>query len=367
MKVLHVINDLSSGGAEKLVEEISIIMSTFKNVEVEVLLLEKNNNVFGKLLEDSFIPVGVVPLKKMRNPLNIYFIYKHIKKGDYDIVHSHLFPDKYWVAIVSRLYKNKKTKFVTTEHSTNNKRRNVNLLKPVEKFIYSSYDKIISISRNTQENLLEWLEFGDSGKFCVIENGIDVNFFKTAKQYKKKYLIENLNDQTILLCMVGRFSQQKDQLTLIKAMKYIHYDVRLILVGEGNRKEENEQYANDIGVESKVCFLGFRRDIDRILKTVDIVVLSSHWEGFGLAAVEGMAAGKPVIGTNVDGLKEVIGCENMLFDVGNARELADIINMLIKDKSFYQQKVKDSLYTCEKYDIENMVDKYIEIYLNISK
>ena len=106
--------------------------------------------------------------------------------------------------------------------------------------------------------------------------------------------------------MVARFSEQKDQPTLIKAIKELPENVHLLLIGEGTLKQKNENLAKEIGVSDKVHFLGFRNDVERILKTVDIVVLSSNWEGFGLAAAEGMAAGKPVIASKVEGLREIV-------------------------------------------------------------
>jgi glycosyltransferase involved in cell wall biosynthesis len=156
MKVLHIINNLGSGGAEKLIEEMLPLMNNEEGTKADVLLLTDNSNVFDKKLKNSGVKVDVIPLRNLHNPINIYYIRKYIIEGKYDIVHAHLFPTIYWVSIASKLIFKNKPKFVMTEHSTHNRRRERNYLRFLEKFIYASYDKIISISKRTQDNLVAW-------------------------------------------------------------------------------------------------------------------------------------------------------------------------------------------------------------------
>src|SRR6056297_1078254 len=115
MRVLHVINDLSSGGAEKLLEE-SLPLYKKHGVEVELLVINNKNNVYEKNLIDNNIKIYSLNKFKIRNPLNIFLIIKVIIEGDFDIVHSHLFPAKYWVSIASIFLRMKKFKNITTEH-----------------------------------------------------------------------------------------------------------------------------------------------------------------------------------------------------------------------------------------------------------
>jgi len=235
-------------------------------------------------------------------------------------------------------------------------------LRIIEKFVYSSYDKIISISQQTQNNLIKWLKSKNNDRFVVIENGIDLKKFKEAKPYLKHEINAKFDEDMKLICMVGRFVEQKDQATLIKAMKHIPSKVHLLLIGEGPSKEKNEVLVKQINLEDRVHFLGFRDDVPRILKTVDIVVLSSKWEGFGLAAVEGMAAGKPVIVSNVAGLREIVTGFGLIFGVGNSEELANKINQLINYPLKYNEVAGKCQQRANSYSIEKMVDEYIEQY-----
>lgn len=364
MKILHIINKLGPGGAEKLIEESLPIMNKAEGIKADVLLLTDENNVFDKKLKEEGIKIDVVPLRKPRNPINIYYIRKYIIKGQYDVIHAHLFPTIYWTSIASKLIFKGKPKLIMTEHSTHNRRREKAYLRLLEKFIYFSYDKIISISSKTQENLISWLKpkLSDLDKFLVIENGINTNRFSEARPYQKHEINSEFTENTKILCMVGRFSKQKDQATVIKSIKNLSEDVHLLLIGEGPLKNKSQDLAKEIGVEDRVHFLGFRDDVERIFKTSDIIILSSHWEGFGLAAAEGMAAGRPVIASDVDGLREVVQGAGIFFTKGNSEELFKIINSLIKNNYEYKKIAKLCLERADRFSIKKMVNKYMEVY-----
>ncbi|WP_082021825.1 glycosyltransferase family 4 protein [Sphingobacterium sp. T2] len=111
----------------------------------------------------------------------------------------------------------------------------------------------------------------------------------------------------------------------------------LLLVGDGVRKNELVKLVNENNLGNRVHFLGVRNDVNSILKSVDYVVVSSHWEGFGLAAVEGMAAQKPVLASNVKGLGEVVNGAGILFEKGNEQSLAENILTLHSNPLRYSE------------------------------
>lgn len=367
MRVLHIINSLGSGGAEKLIEESLPLMKKKSEFEFEILLLTDEKNVFESNLRNHGIPIYVLSLKKVYNPLNTFLIRKFIIKGNYDVIHVHLFPAQLWTALAVKTTFKNKIKLLTTEHNTHNRRREKKLLKYVDIFMYSQFIKIISISKKTEENLKSWLGANQSvsHKFITIENGINIKRFKSAKPYRKSRLINGIGDNTKIVCMVGRFSEQKDQKTLIKAIGELTDNTHLILIGEGPSKLHLKEFSEKLALQDRVHFLGFRSDVERVLKSSDIVVLSSNWEGFGLAAVEGMAAGKPVIATDVPGLREVVKDAGILFTKGDYKELANKISWLNNDSSAYSK----TAYACQKraqrYDIEIMVEKYLDVYRSL--
>lgn len=367
MKVLHLINNLGSGGAEKLLEDLIPLMNKMENIEADILLLTDKNNVFYNSLINKGVKVDIVKHKNMYDPRNIFEIRKHINKGGYDLVHSHLFPTQYWVALSRLFFWNKKVKFITTEHSTHNRRREKLYFRYIDKLIYSQYDSIISITEKTRGNLIDWIDPKRKkiDKHVVIENGVDIERIKEALPYKKSELIEGISEDTKLVCMVGRFSEAKDQPTLIRAISKLPEEIHLVLVGEGSLMLDNKALAGDLGMSDRVHFLGFRQDIPRILKTVDLVVLSSHWEGFGLAAVEGMAANKPVIVSDVEGLNSVLDDIGLKYKSMDFHKLSDMINEILSDKDIYFAKVNYSNIRCEKYNIKQKMKELTDIYQQV--
>jgi len=364
LKVLHVINNLGAGGAEKLIEETLPLLNKVKGIQAEVLLLTDENNVFQKNLEENGVKVEVIPLKNIYNPLNILQLRKYIDKGNYNIVHSHLFPSQYWVGITKVLLKSKSIKFVTTEHSNHNRRRDKSYFRLIDKYIYSKYDVIICITDKVRSNLIKWIRPSQKeiDKFIVINNGVNINKYREAIPYNKSEICDTFNEQTKLICMVGRFSEAKDHPTLIKAMSYVSNNIHLLLVGEGPLKEQNEIIASKIGVSDNVHFLGFRDDVDRILKTADIIVLSSHWEGLSLASIEAMASGKPFVASRVQGLEEVVDGFGLLFDEGDSEELGKIINKLLNDDELYKQVSKSCSIRANDFSVDAMIESMVSIY-----
>lgn len=362
IKILYVITSLKPGGAEKLIEESLPIMKINHNIDVEVLLLTDKGNIFDKKLKYNNIKIYVSPHKKIRSIKNLFYLLNHFKKNRYDIVHSHLFPCNYFVAIASKLIFTQKPKLITTEHNTHNKRRNKFYYRPIEKFVYSIYDYVVSISEGTEQALLNWINPKFSKKFIVIENGINLEEFINALPYNKTYLDNRFDNSSKLLVMVGSFSKQKDQSTIIRAMKDLSEDTFLILVGEGPMRLKNEYLAKELKVEERVNFLGIRSDVPRILKSSDIVILSSNWEGFGLAAAEGMASRKPVIASNVSGLAEMVKGAGFLYEKGNSIILKDMILSLLNNKTRYDIVAEKCYERSKKYDINRMVQEYLNIY-----
>ncbi|KXS42125.1 MAG: Glycosyltransferase [Candidatus Frackibacter sp. T328-2] len=366
MKILHVINNLGSGGAEKLIEDTLPVMNQYNDIKIELLILTKKNNVFDEKLKS--VGINIYNLEtNIYNPINIFRIRQLLKKNDYDLIHVHLFPTFYWVTIANMLNFRNKIPLVMTEHSTYNRRRKYKFFKIFDKLIYNQIDKIISISKDTQLNLKKWLDTNkDDNKFEIINNGINTEKFKNAEPYKKDDLLNPYSSGNILITMVGRFSEHKDQKTLIRAIKNLPNKFHLILIGEGNLKSDCENLVQNLKINDRVHFLGFRKDVERIMKTSDIIVLSSNWEGFGLVAVEGMAAGKPVIASDVNGLKEIVNGFGLLFEQGNEKELSFLINKLISDQDFYKEISNKCYNRAKDYSIRKMTNSLIKVYEKLS-
>jgi glycosyltransferase involved in cell wall biosynthesis len=364
MKILQIIDSLTSGGAEKLIADISLEIAKSNNYSVDILLLSDKNNVYQEELIINKVNIKVIPLRSIRNPFNILYITYFLIQNNYDVVHVHLFPATYWVSLAFRLLKRNKPKVIMTEHSTYNKRRSVKQFKVIEKFIYNNFDYIISISEETQNNILKWLEPKniDLGKFKVVNNGIDIKKFANASKYSiSEFNKKNISCQ-VFICMIGRFTDSKDHETLINAMRSLPDYIGLVLVGEGPKLDYIKNIVTQYGLDNRILFLGFRKDVNRIIKSMDVIVHSANWEGFGLAVVEAMAAGKPVIASNVDGLRNIVEDAGILFQKGNSSELRDAILNLINNEEMYIRISELCKLRAKKYSIQKTSLEYLSIY-----
>ncbi len=358
MKILHYINNLGSGGAEKLLSDILPLM---KEEGHEVFLViandEKNfkrnidvikaNNIFYKNLNTSFY-----------NPFQIFTIIRFIRKHKFDIVHAHLFPTQYWLAFAS-FFLPKTTKLVKTEHSVFNERKHYRVLKPLEKLVYSRYNGIIAITPKVKENLAQWLE--EKNKIRVIPNGINLAEMKKSTTQGQTY--DFLDDKFFNILMVGRFDGwQKDQLSLIKALEFLGNDVKLFFAGQGPYLETVKKEVQYRSIQNQVMFLGLRDDVYTLMSNVDLNVLSTNHEGLSGVTLEALASGKPFIGSDVEGVQEVVPSRDFLFPPKNPQALAEKIKEIKKNKALEKEMVISALRHVKSYDTSYMVEKYINEY-----
>ena len=350
MKILHIISSLEIGGAQRLLSDILPLIA--KEHEVSLLVNKDEDNDFSRKVKQAGVNVINSGCRNLHSPRNILRIAK-LAKG-YDIVHVHLFPTLYWAAFASLI---SPMKLVYTEHSTSNRRRGKWYFRPIERFVYSRYKKIISISQQTQDALTDWLSISNAGtRFVVINNGVNLSSFQDLKT-------EKLYPYTLI--MVSRFVESKDQMTVLRAMKRLPNDVHVIFVGDGEKFDSCKSYAHSYGLSDKVHFVGKQSDVASWIAQADLGIQSSNWEGFGLTAVELMAAGKPVVATNVDGLKQVVEGAGILFPVGDDVALAKAVKELIDSPDYYKQVSERCKDQSLKYDINNTAIKYLEIYRQI--
>ena len=349
MKVLHVISSLEIGGAQRLLSDL-LPLQTRAGIDVSLLVLKTEDTGFTRKVVDGGVPIISLGVRSFRNPLLAIRLQRIIK--NYDVVHAHLVHALYLCSIAAR---GLKTKLVYTEHSTSNNRRGKGFMRPIEKWIYGRYEKLISISEQTQVALQGWLQSNDN-RFVVIQNGVDTKVFSSIHREK----IPNS------LIMVSRFARSKDQETVIRAMKLLDEKVTVRFVGDGENLEHCKQVAKEMGVERQVVFLGARADVANLVAESYIGIQSSNWEGFGLTAVEMMAAGLPVIATEVDGLKQVVEGAGLLFSVGDVETLAQHVKHIFNDKIFYDSLSEASKERAGEYDVSMTARLYVDVYKSLS-
>jgi hypothetical protein len=361
-EVLHVINNLETGGAEKLLKNIIPVLHK-KGMKCSILTLDgKDTYISQELSEKNHVILNYIGKGlNIYNPLIIFKIRPYLK--NYEIIHVHLFPSQYWIAIAKKIFPSKSV-LITTEHSPDNRRRKLLIFRLFEQFIYRQYKYVVAVSNNTAENLRKYLNVSGE-RIRIVENGIDLRGINDALPYLKDELIPGCDENTKLILNVARFHKSKDHATLIKSMLHLPGDHHLVLVGEGELKSRFLEYAKELNLESRVHFLGARTDVERILKTVDIVVMSSFYEGLSLSAIEGMASKKPLIASDVAGLREIVEDTGLLYEPGNPEDLAEKVMLILGNKDLSEMIIKRCTKKALSYNIERTADSYIELYQSV--
>ena len=358
-KILYVINNLDTGGAERLLVEILPRLKR-ADLKVDVLILNSTNfPLLRELRENQAVTVLTIGNHSLYNPILILKLAPIFKR--YMIVHVHLFPSLYWVAI-AKIVSFSKTILVYTEHSTTNRRRNHSILKWVDRIIYRQYLKIVTVSTEVKFGLIKHLKM-KSSRFVTIPNGIDLQKFQDAVAFDRSSFTNDDNEKIII--QVSRFTSQKDQETVIRALPFINKPIRLLLVGKGEGMEELKILVDSLELSEKVFFLGIRTDVPNLLKMADVAVLSSHYEGLSLSGLEAMASGTPLVASNVPGLSNLVFGAGALFIHRDETDLACEINRLLEDTGYYAEMVNKCIERAKKYSIEKMVMHHLILYRHL--
>jgi glycosyltransferase involved in cell wall biosynthesis len=350
MKIAQIINTLDTGGAEKLTVELTSQLKHSVD-KIDIVVLKKSKTIFNT----NGLNIIYLGNYSLYNPLYILELIKILKK--YDVANGHLFPTLYWL-VVAKIISFSKVKLVYTEHNTSNRRRGNLVFKYFDHFIYSFIDHVICITESTKNNISQHLN--RTKNISVINNAIDLDKFQGVTIPNYDFFKTDFK-----IIQISSFRAQKDQMTALKAMKLLPHKIKLILVGDGPLREHHEKFVIDNKLNNRVIFLGNRADIPELLSFSQVVVQSSHYEGFGLTALEGMAANKPVVSSNVNGLNEVVANYGILFKPGDHLDLSKKILKLYKDDDYYDQVQKKCFGRSKDFSIVTMSNNYLKLYKSL--
>lgn len=235
--------------------------------------------------------------------------------------------------------------------------------KPAVTFSINKSDIVTSVSQSLKNDTLKL--FNITNEIVVIPNFIELN--KKIDDTKIPcYRSLIAKDQERVVTHISNFRKVKRIPDIIKIFHKIQQQIpsKLMMVGDGPEKEKAERLCHELGLTNKVIFFGNSSEIDKILSYSDLFLLPSETESFGLAALEAMACGVPVISSNSGGLPEVNfdGISGYLSDVGAVEEMAvNAIKILRDDFTLNQFKI-NALETAKQFDIRNILPMYEELY-----
>jgi len=231
-------------------------------------------------------------------------------------------------------------------------------------------DRLIALTQGERDDYLA-LSVGDPKKIVTIHSGVDIGLYLHAKvniQGKRKSL--GLKPEGLIVGTVGWLLPIKGPLYLLKAMAEVwetYPETILVYVGKGDLEEELRHEASRMGVYEKVRFLGWRDDIPEIMPVLDIFVFPSLNEGMGRVLVEAMAAGRPLVASNVGGIPDLIsqGENGVLVPAADPKALARELVFLISHPDTRKEMGKKGRRMAARFGTVSMVQKIEQLYHDV--
>ena len=293
-----------------------------------------------------------------------------VKLHKIDLLHVHYaIPHAYAGYMAKQMLKSEgiKIPMVTTLHGTD-----ITLVgkhpfyKTAVTFSINKSDVVTSVSQNLKEETYSLFDIKKD--IHVIPNFIELDKIKNiSKIASNRSVMANENEK--IITHISNFRKVKRIPDVIEIFYKIQQKIpsKLMMVGDGPEKVVAESLCNKLGISDKVIFFGNSNEIDKILSFTDLFLLPSETESFGLAALEAMAWGVPVISSNTGGLPEVNfdGISGYLSEVGNTEEMAqNAIKILDNEKTLLEFKLNASK-TATQFDIKKIVTLYENLYIDV--
>lgn len=360
-KIMFFLFSLSGGGAERTVVNIINNLDQTKFEPLLVLGTDKNNDYYYLLNKN--IRVRVLGCTKLR--YCTLKLSKCIKQEDPDLLFSTINANNI-ILLLAKILSFSKVPTIVREANNRTQSGSVTFFnKIITKILYNYFsDKVISLSEGVKNDLIRNFHVREQ-KINVIYNPIEVDKIQALSKEVVHDFNKNKNEK--ILVAVGRLVEQKDFKTLIKAFNRVskEVNVRLVILGKGPKEKELKQLAEDMGIQHKIEFLGFKQNPYKYMRLADVFILSSKWEGFGHVIVEAMSTGTPVISTNCQSGPEEIIKDNkygILTPVGNDKELSEVTISLLKDKKMQNELRERGRERAKDFDVKKIAHKYEEVF-----
>jgi N-acetylgalactosamine-N,N'-diacetylbacillosaminyl-diphospho-undecaprenol 4-alpha-N-acetylgalactosaminyltransferase len=370
MKILFLINEFGTGGAERVVSYLLKYLPEFDpKIKLYLYLLEDEEKTYlippnVEIITGSKNP-GSNFVKFLKLPLLAIHLKEFSKKNKIDIVISLLNRANY-VNVLSR-YFGSRHKCILSERNTASLIYDVNRMmgkinRLLIRHLYPISDRIIAISEGVKKDLEQNFNISPK-KIEVIYNPLDIEgvIKKSTEKIKHEWLDNKLH-KTIIT--VGRLDIQKNQALLIRAFKHVNEklpETRLLILGEGHERDNLNILIKNLEIDSKVQMLGLQKNPFSFLSRADLFVLSSDFEGFGNVIIEAMACGCPVISTDCQsGPSEIITDEKngILVTVGDADLLSKTILSLLQNSKLRKKLVLNAHNRVGEFNMNKIIHQY---------
>lgn len=290
-----------------------------------------------------------------------------VKLYDIEVLHVHYaIPHAYAGYMAKQMLKDEgiDIPMITTLHGTD-----ITLVgnhphyKPAVTFSINKSDIVTSVSESLKSDTLQFFEI--TNDIHVVPNFIEIEKNASDKSIPcQRSLVANKNE--VIISHISNFRKVKRIPDVVMIFYHIQKQIpaKLLMVGDGPEKEKAEDLCRMLGITEKVIFFGNSNEIDRILCLSDLFLLPSETESFGLAALEAMSCGVPVISSNSGGLREVNieGYSGYLSPVGAVEAMAENALKIVSNPEILKQFKNNALEVAKRFDILKIVPLYENLY-----
>lgn len=367
MKVLWIIDGLGPGGAESLMVP---LLSSLKecNVHSRVCVLQvRSGNPIGDELKKLGVPVDLLPIKNLRNPLDIFRLMNYIRQHKPDVIHTQLETSDALGTIAARLLHipSVSTLHTLEQHGTRKRKRWRNALRWNSLNMFAR--RVIAVSDVAHRHYIS-LGFR-SEKLITLYNGIDLKKFRTETEATlNKNDIFGVPNESTVLTTVAVLREPKGIQYLLHALPAIIEKVPNLyyaVIGDGPYRQNLEQLSSTLGIRERVLFMGYRSDIPEILAASDLFVLPTLVEALPTVLFEAMAAGVPVIVSNVGGVPEIVehDVNGLLIPPADSTVLATACLRLLLDEALCNRLTTAARATvANRFDVRQQAGRLIALY-----
>lgn len=372
IRVMQLVLSLVIGGTEKLVHDM-VRYADPRRVSPAICCLDDLGE-FGQALSESGYPIDALHRQPGIDWPLVRQISHILQQKKIDVIHAHHYtPYFYGVMAMLRckmIGAENVPKIVFTEHGIHypyRKKVKRLLINPV---LCRLADELVTIAEHTKSNLVKYENYPRK-KTRIIYNGIELSAFSKSIDIPAKKKSLGIPPDGKVVGMVARLDPVKNHVMLLRAFQSAAArlpDSCLMIVGDGPMRAELEALSAELGISEKVFFLGARQDIPDLLKTMDIFVLSSFSEGMSITLLEAMAAGLPVIATNVGGNPEVVadGESGYLVSNDDAKGLSQRLLSLLKDEKTRGEMGRAGRQRAERhFSLQHTVNRYTRLYFKV--
>ncbi len=301
---------------------------------------------------------NVVAYKKLKNVIN---------SQHFDLIHCHTPAASILTRMAARKARNKGSIVMYTCHGFHfhnaAPKKNWIIYYPVEKICAKFCDYIVTINK---EDYRRAQTFDVNNVRYIPGVGVDINRIKNTVIDKKAYKTSiGIPEDCIMILSVGEMIERKNHEVIIRALgKLQNKNIYYIICGKGPLKDYLKKLSEELGIDNNVKFLGFRKDIPELCNAADISAFPSKIEGLGLAGIEAMAAGVPLVSSNVHGILDYVidGVTGYACDSDDVDAFAVAINKLTSNEELRFSMKKSCLKAVEAFEINNALRIMWDIY-----